>query len=155
MPKRVLIIQNDSPETLGIYESRLREKAEATLIHAYMMKPQEQFPPTDKFDAFIVGPTPISANDAHNHPFLRKELDYLQQIIDSGKPTLGVCCGGQMLSMLQGGEVHRSPRREIGGYTVNLTDQGLRAPSSEASPRPSPSSTGTRTPSRSPQTDAS
>jgi len=128
MPKRVLIIQNDPPETLGLYESRLREKAEATLIHAYMMKPQERFPPTDRFDAFVVGPTPISANDAHSHPFLRKELDYLRRIIDSGKPTLGVCCGGQMLSMLQGGEVHRSPRREIGGYTVNLTDQGLRDP---------------------------
>jgi GMP synthase (glutamine-hydrolysing) len=128
MPKRVLIIQNDKPETLGLYETRLREVAETTLIHAYKMKPQERFPHTDDFDAFVVGPTPIPANDAHNHPYLRKELAYLRQIIDSGKPTLGVCCGGQMLSMLQGGEVHRSPSREIGGYTVTLTDQGLGDP---------------------------
>ena len=128
MPKRVLIIQNDPPETLGLYESRLREKADVTLIHAYMIKPNQRFPPTDRFDAFVVGPTPISANEAHNHPYLRKELDYLRQIIESGKPILGVCCGGQMLSMLQGGEVHRSPRREIGGYTVQLTDQGIRDP---------------------------
>ena len=128
MAKRSLIIQNDEPETLGLYENNLREKSEVTLIHAYSLKPQEQFPPTDAFDVFLVGPTPISANDAHNHPFLRKELDYLRQIIHSGKPTLGVCCGGQMLAMLQGGEVHRSPQREIGGYTVHLTDCGLRDP---------------------------
>ncbi len=128
MPKHVLIIQNDQPETLGLYETHLHEKAKATLIHAYRMKSNEQFPPTDEFDAFVVGPTPIFANDAHNHPFLRKELDYLRQIIDSGKPTLGVCCGGQMLSMLQGGKVHRSPSREIGGYTITLTDHGLKDP---------------------------
>jgi len=125
MAKRALIIQNDEPENLGLYEGNLRDKSEVTLIHAYSMKPKEQFPPVDAFDAFIVGPTPISANDAHNHPYLRKELDYLRQIINSGKPTLGVCCGGQMLAMLQGGEVHRSPQREIGGYTVHLNGRGL------------------------------
>lgn len=128
MPRRVLIIQNDPPETLGLYETYLRGKTQVTLIHAYKMKPREKFPPTDDFDAFIVGPTPISANDALSHAFLRKEWSYLQQIIDSGKPTLGVCCGGQMLAKLQGGEVHRSPSKEIGGYTVTLTDHGLRDP---------------------------
>ncbi|MFH2110484.1 MAG: type 1 glutamine amidotransferase [Candidatus Bathyarchaeota archaeon] len=128
MPRCVLIIQNDPPETLGLYETYLREKAQVTLIQAYNMKPQEQFPPTDDFDVFIIGPTPISANDAQKHGFLRKEWGYLQQIIDSGKPTLGVCCGGQMLARLQGGEVHRSPSKEIGGYTVALTDHGLRDP---------------------------
>jgi len=126
MPKRALIIQNDKPETLGLYESRLRERAEVALIHAYEMKPRDKFPSTEAFDAFIIGPTPISANDAHSHPFLRKELEYLRRIIGSGKPTLGVCCGGQMLAKLQGGEVHSSPRREIGGYTVSLTEDGFR-----------------------------
>jgi GMP synthase-like glutamine amidotransferase len=126
MPKRVLIIQNDKPETLGLYESRLRERADVTLIQAYNMKHNEQLPPPDAFDAFVVGPTPISANDAHSYPFLREELDYLRLIIGSRKPTLGVCCGGQMLAMLQGGEVHSSPKKEIGGYTVSLTDDGLR-----------------------------
>jgi GMP synthase-like glutamine amidotransferase len=135
MRKRVLIIQNDPPETLGLYETYVREKADATLIHAYRMKPSEQFPLVDDFDSFMVGPTPISANDAQRHPFLRKELSYLQQIIDSGKPTLGVCCGGQMLARLQGGEVHRSPSREIGGYAVTLTDHGFRDPLFRGFPR--------------------
>lgn len=123
--KKVLIIQNDPPETLGQYEKYLNKNTELTLIHAYKMNPDDEFPPIDKFSHFVIGPTPIRANDALNHLFLRKEWDYLQTIIESEKPCLGVCCGGQMLAKLQGGQVLKSPIKEIGGYTINLTEQGL------------------------------
>lgn len=125
MVKRVLVIQNDAPEALGLYETFLREKTELTLIHAYRMRESDDFPPVNEFDAFVVGPTPISANDALDHAFLRKEWSYLREIVDSGKPTLGVCCGGQMLAKLLGGEVKKSPMKELGGYTATLTDQGV------------------------------
>ena len=58
MVKRVLVIQNDAPETLGLYEALLREKTELTLVHAYEMREHEEFPPVDGFDAFVVGPRP-------------------------------------------------------------------------------------------------
>ncbi|MCW4014297.1 MAG: type 1 glutamine amidotransferase [Candidatus Bathyarchaeota archaeon] len=125
---KVLIIQNDPPETLGLYESFLREHSDLTLIKAYQMKPQDEFPSVHQFSHFIIGPTPISANDALNHEFLRKEWKYLEEIVDSGKPCLGVCCGGQMLAKLLGGEVTKSPSKEIGGYTVNLTSDSLSDP---------------------------
>lgn len=122
---RVLIIQNDPTETLGLYKEYLRENTELTLIHAYQLIPYHDFPPIEKFTHFIIGPTPISANDAHNHEFLRKEWKYLQKIVDSGEPCLGVCCGGQMLAKLLGGKVVKSPSKEIGGYTVKLTEEGV------------------------------
>jgi len=125
---KVLIIQNDPPETLGLYESYLRENTELTLIKAHEMKPQEKFPPVTQFTHFIIGPTPISANDALDHEFLKKEWKYLEKIVVSGKPCLGVCCGGQMLSILLGGEVKKSPSKEIGAYTVTLTTDGLSDP---------------------------
>ena len=125
MVKRALVIQNDAPETLGLYEAFLREKTELTLVHAYRMKESDEFPPVNEFDVFVVGPTPIPANDALSHRFLRKEWRYLREIVASGKPTLGVCCGGQMLAMLLGGEVKKSPVREIGVYEATLTDQGV------------------------------
>ena len=123
--EKVLIIQNDPPETLGLYEEYLRENTDLTLIHAYKMGQHEKFLPLEQFSHFIIGPTPISANDVQNHEFLRKEWNYLQEIIDSGKPCLGVCCGGQMLARLLGGKVLKSPSKEIGRYTVSLTEQGL------------------------------
>lgn len=125
---KVLIIQNDPPETLGLYETYLREQTELTLLKAYEMKSEEKFPPLEQFTHFLIGPTPISANDALNHEFLRKEWEYLEKIVDSGKPCLGVCCGGQMLSILLGGEVKKSPSKEIGGYMVNLTSDGASDP---------------------------
>lgn len=126
--KRVLIIQNDPPETLGLYETYLWERAAVNLIKAYELPEEEAFPPIDEYDAFVIGPTPISANDLHQHAFLRKEWRYLQEIIKSGKPTLGVCCGGQMLAMALDGKVVRSPSKEVGGYTVKLTDDGVMDP---------------------------
>jgi GMP synthase (glutamine-hydrolysing) len=125
MFKRVLVIQNDAPETLGLYETFLREKTELTLVHAYKMRESDEFPPVKEFDAFVVGPTPIPANDALSHDFLRKEWKYLREIVDSGKPTLGVCCGGQILARILGGEVKKSPTMEIGIYEATLTDQGV------------------------------
>lgn len=126
--KRVLIIQNDPPETLGQYEKYLRKNTDLTLIHAYKMRSEDKFPPVEQFTHFIIGPTPISANDALKHDFLIKEWSYLQEIIKSGKPCLGICCGGQMLAKLLGGLVKKSPSKEIGVYTVSLTEQGVRDP---------------------------
>jgi len=107
-PAKILIIQNDEPETLGLYEIILKEKqVQLTLLHAYKMKENDEFPSISNFDSFIIGPTPISANDAQNHEFLRKEWKYLEQIVESGKPCLGVCCGGQMLAKLLGFSVEK------------------------------------------------
>jgi GMP synthase-like glutamine amidotransferase len=60
--------------------------------------------------------------------FLRKEMVYLKEIINSEKPCLGACCGAQMLAKIQGGAVKPSPSKEIGGYRVRLTEDGLRDP---------------------------
>ena len=128
MEKRVLIIQNDAPETLGTYERYLRKISDLSLIQAYKMKDQDVFPSINDFDNFIIGPTPISANNARNHEFLVKEWKYLKQIITSGKPCLGVCCGAQMLAKIQGGRVLTSPTKEVGGYDVTLTLEGLNDP---------------------------
>ena len=128
LPK-ILIIQNDKPETLGLYETYLKEKKiPHRVFHAYKLASKESFPSIDEYDAFIVGPTPISANDALKHYFLKKEWYELVKMTESGKPTLGVCCGGQMLAKILGGEVKPSPSKEIGGYQAHLTKIGQTDP---------------------------
>jgi GMP synthase (glutamine-hydrolysing) len=126
---RTLIIQNDETETIGQYVQYLKTfHVGHTILHAYGFDPDDFFPPVDYFDAFIIGPTPISANDIEEHPYLRREWDYLGEVIDSGKPCLGVCCGGQMLARKLGAQVRRSPEKEVGGYEVRLTKEGLKDP---------------------------
>jgi GMP synthase-like glutamine amidotransferase len=92
------------------------------------MKVDEAFPSTNDYDAFIIGPTPISANSVEQHGFLRKEWCFLREVIKSGKPCLGVCCGGQMLAKRLGAKVRRSPEKEVGGYEVRLTEAGKMDP---------------------------
>jgi GMP synthase-like glutamine amidotransferase len=98
------------------------------VIHAYDMDYDDTFPPVEYFDAFIIGPTPISANAVEEHAFLRREWSYLGEIIESGKPCLGVCCGSQMLARKLGAEVSSSPEKEVGGYEVRLTQDGVTDP---------------------------
>jgi len=126
---KVLIIQNDETESLGGYERYLKKyKVHHTVFHAYDMEGEDAFHPVDLYDAFIIGPTPISANNVDDHLFLRKEWELLGEIIDSGKPCLGVCCGGQMLARRLGAKVTRSPEKEVGGYEVQLTEEGRADP---------------------------
>ena len=126
---RVLIVQNDETETLGLYDRYMMEKGiRREVFHAYEMKMDETFPSTIDYDAFIIGPTPISANSVERHEFLRKEWDFLGEVIKTGKPCLGVCCGGQMLARRLGAEVRRSPEKEVGGYEVRLTEAGKTDP---------------------------
>lgn len=136
--KNVLIIQNDLPETLGLYEEYLSKNTNLALLHAYQMESETEFPSAKDFSHFIIGPTPINANEALDHEFLRKEWDFLQEIVNSRKPCLGVCCGGQMLAKLLGGEVMKSPSKEIGGYTTVLTEQGLSDPLYQGFPKEFP-----------------
>jgi len=135
---RILVIQNNTTENLGWYETFLRELVDVDVIHAYSMEAGEVFPGTEEYSAFVVGPTPISANDVGKYQFLTREWEYLSKIVAGGKPILGVCCGGQIIARLLGAEVVRSPRKEVGGYTVKLTDDGLDDPLFRGFPRDVP-----------------
>jgi GMP synthase (glutamine-hydrolysing) len=137
-PGRVLIIQNDATENLGLYQTFLRERVDVDVVHAYSIEVGEDFPGTEEYFAFVIGPTPISANDVGEYHFLAREWKYLSKVVACGKPTLGICCGGQVLARLLGAEVVRSPRKEVGGYTVTLTDDGLADPLFRGFPRDVP-----------------
>ncbi|MCW4038909.1 MAG: type 1 glutamine amidotransferase [Candidatus Bathyarchaeota archaeon] len=122
---KVLMIQNDEIETFGLYEKYLKEREiEYRILYAYRLQHHESFPSVENYDAFIIGPTPISANNIDKHVFLMKEWEYLVEIIESGTPCLGVCCGAQLLAKYLGADVGRSPEREIGIYVVRLTRDG-------------------------------
>ena len=68
---------------------------------------------------------PMSANDDHL-PFIRCELDWIETVLASGKPFLGICLGGQLLSRVLGGTVgpHPDGWHEIGYYPLQPTPEG-------------------------------
>jgi len=119
---RLLSIQNCEIEGFGLYEQHLLHRAvDYSVLHAYRDAP---FPPIETVDGLLIGGTPISAYAAGEHPFLRREMAYLEQAIAAGIPCFGICCGAQRLAQILGAQVHRCAQMEIGGYQVHLTDAG-------------------------------
>lgn len=73
----------------------------------------------DHLGAVVFG-GPMSANDDRTQPFIRHQLDWLPMVIDSAKPLLGICLGGQLMARVLGAEVTRDKdgRSDIGYYPV-------------------------------------
>ncbi|UCE18000.1 MAG: type 1 glutamine amidotransferase [Gemmatimonadota bacterium] len=123
---KILAIQNCEIEGFGFYEQHLVDRGiDYRLIHAY---DECSFPPVDECDAFLIGGTPISANEVREHTFLLEEYEYLSGAIAAGKPCFGICCGAQILAQILGAQVRKCEQMEIGGYEVRLTPAGQSNP---------------------------
>jgi GMP synthase-like glutamine amidotransferase len=119
---KTLVIQNCPTEDIGLYEGWFKDRSiEYHVHHAYT---GVEFPPVDRFEAFIVGGTPISIYDADKHGFLKREIAYLKAVVKKDKPCLGICAGAQLLAKLSGAQVRKNPVMEIGSYNVRLTPAG-------------------------------
>lgn len=59
------------------------------------------------------------------HPWVRRFLDFLLDVVDAGTPAWGSCYGFQGLALAMGGRVvHDMERLRMGGYPVTLTAAG-------------------------------
>lgn len=81
----------------------------------------------------IVFGGPMSANDDHLL-FIRRELDWIETVLASGLPFLGICLGAQMLARVLGANVAAHPEgiNEIGYFPIQFlesqSDMGVRPP---------------------------
>lgn len=73
----------------------------------------------------IVFGGPMSANDETLH--IRREIDWIGDVLRAGVPFLGVCLGAQMLAKQLGGHVGPHPlgEAEIGFHPILPTEAGL------------------------------
>ncbi len=77
------------------------------------------FPDPAGFDLIVVLGAIWSVYDTDTiGSWIGREVDFVRRAHDGGRPTLGICFGGQVLSTALGGTVSRSPVPEIGWYTL-------------------------------------
>jgi GMP synthase (glutamine-hydrolysing) len=92
--------------------------------------------PIDSYDAVLVFGGAMHADHDEHHPWLADETVWLQELLRSGTPVLGVCLGVQLLARAAGawvGPLAGGP--EIGWYRVDLTEAGAADPVLGALPR--------------------
>jgi GMP synthase (glutamine-hydrolysing) len=79
----------------------------------------------DPYAAVFMFGGPMCALDCHI-PAIRRELDWMPDVLDSGKPFVGICLGAQMLARVLGARVwpHPEGRVEIGYTPIQPTDAG-------------------------------
>ena len=78
--------------------------------------------PLDAYSAVLVFGGAMHADQDGHHPWLREENLFLQRLLDTGKPVLGICLGAQLLAKAAQAHVGPVDEPEIGWYTVELTD---------------------------------
>lgn len=123
----ILIIKNcvrEGPGTLGeILCNNCIESKTVELEHA------EEIPDPTKYEALIVMGGPASANDTTKT--MQQEIATVEKAVKAGVPYLGICLGMQSLVKACGGNVIKSPVKEVGWkdlqgkrYSLELTSPG-------------------------------
>jgi GMP synthase (glutamine-hydrolysing) len=127
-PKEILILKNETREGPGLLGQLINELGISNKIIDLC---KGEFPVNpENYAAIIVLGGPDSANDQTEK--MTAELAFIRKILDLGIPYLGICLGLQVMVKAGGGQVIKSPVKEVGFrdgngdlYSVELTQEGL------------------------------
>lgn len=120
---RVLVIQNIDGSGLGQLRGALDE-AGAT-VDLRMPYNGDALPKTiDGHDALIVLGGAQSALADNEHPYLPHLVSFMREFADSGRATLGICLGAQLLARAFDAQVLVKSAYEFGWQQVQLTPEG-------------------------------
>ena len=80
----------------------------------------------NNYSAIVVFGGPMSVND--NDEFMKKEIDWIGQVLQSEVPFLGICLGAQILVKYLGCKVEKNTNElsEIGFYKIQPTENGIK-----------------------------
>ena len=124
---RLLVFQHVPFEILGTLNPLLKKRGFRIRYVNFDREPDAQ-PRIDGYDGLVVLGGPMSANDAHQHPHLEKEIVALREAVDREIPVLGICLGAQLIARSLGATVAPNPEKEIGWYDVAVSEAGRADP---------------------------
>jgi GMP synthase (glutamine-hydrolysing) len=120
---KIIVFQHVPYEILGTLNPLLKEAGGRV---RYVNYGRSDYPKPDvsKYDALIVLGGPMGAYETVKYPHLSEEMNHIREMIERGKPVLGICLGAQLIAAALGAEVRRHHTKEIGWYKVKLTAAG-------------------------------
>lgn len=81
-----------------------------------------ELPNAEDIDLLIIMGGPMSVNDEADYPWLIAEKQFIKQVIELEKPSLGICLGAQLIATAMGGSVSPNPVTEIGWFPIQAVE---------------------------------
>ena len=125
---KVHFVLHETFEVPGAYLKWAQERGhQVTTTKVYE---NEALPETvDEIDFLIVmgGPqSPDEDRETFSYYDPQAEIELIQKAMKADCYIVGVCLGAQLLSVAYGAEYEHSPEREIGVFSITLTEAGLK-----------------------------
>jgi GMP synthase (glutamine-hydrolysing) len=118
LPVRVLVFRHTPADDLGLIASALDAQGILREYADLYAEPSAESLVSEA-DALIFMGGPMSAND--DHPYIRREIQYIRDASERGQMVLGVCLGAQLIAKALGAGVHANGVKEIGWASVTFT----------------------------------
>lgn len=123
---RVLVLKHISCEGPG----RLQDYADQQGHHLEVidLEAGQTIPNLKGYQVLVVLGGPMNVYEEEKFPWLKTENTLIQSALAEEIPYLGLCLGGQLLAKAGGGRVTQNPGKEIGNFTVELSQEGVADP---------------------------
>jgi GMP synthase (glutamine-hydrolysing) len=119
MNRIVLVLRHMAQETAGTLESALtRAGLEARYVDLFEEVPARL--PLDEASGLVVLGGPMNVDEVDRYPFLKLDVQWIQQALETHLPLLGICLGAQLLAKALGAPVYPNSVKEIGWYPLRL-----------------------------------
>lgn len=113
---KAYVFQHVPFEGLGCIQSWLDQNQYQTQY--IRMYEDPVLPPVESVDLLIILGGPMNVNEEVAFPWLKREKEFIRQIMEAKTPLLGICLGAQMIASSLGKQVQQNPRKEIGWFEI-------------------------------------
>jgi GMP synthase (glutamine-hydrolysing) len=121
----ILIIKHVEQEGPGLIESFFAR--DGWRLDTVELGRDEKLPDVlDDYAAAVVLGGPMNVYEVGAYPFLEGEENLIRKMLISETPLLGICLGAQLLAKTCGARVKKASRKEVGWYTLSVTDEGMK-----------------------------
>jgi len=129
---RLHYLQHVAFEGLGSIET-WAQQAGHNISHTALYD-NEPLPDINGVDCLVIMGAPMNIYQEAEYPWLVAEKRFIAEVIDAGKPVLGICFGAQLIADVLGAKVYPNSEKEIGWFPIEKTTDFPAIPLLEALP---------------------